>query len=136
MKTNLAKYLITKYQVNSALKLQKLLFFIRVEELKNGKVLSDEFESNYNFEAWINGPVNENLYNEFRPYFLGLEEEESYLYNKNSHMEVYDKYIEKYVYKTPAKLVNLAKTNKGWIKAREGFESDKPCKNLIDEKCI
>ena len=47
----LAKYLLTK-GVDSPLKIQKLLFFLRYEELKNQNNLEDSyFASNYNFQA-------------------------------------------------------------------------------------
>ena len=46
----LAKYLVNK-GVTSPLKLQKLLFFLRYEELKNQSTEDSYFAENYNFEA-------------------------------------------------------------------------------------
>jgi hypothetical protein len=48
----LAKYIVSKYKYEdiSAIKLQKILFFIRYEE-KINKIDSKIFNSNYNFEA-------------------------------------------------------------------------------------
>ena len=47
---SLAKYLVNK-GVTSPLKLQKLLFFLRYEELKNQTTEGSYFAKNYNFEA-------------------------------------------------------------------------------------
>ena len=46
----LAKYLVNK-GVTSPLKLQKLLFFLHYEELKNQSTEDSYFAENYNFEA-------------------------------------------------------------------------------------
>lgn len=68
----LTKYLVAK-EVSAPLKIQKLLFFLRLEELKSQnsifrkfiifkKLVISYFEKENNFQAWIWGPVNVKSY--------------------------------------------------------------------------
>ncbi|CRX37239.1 hypothetical protein HEPPS_04690 [Candidatus Hepatoplasma crinochetorum] len=120
-----AKYIIWKYKEEniSAIKLQKILFFIRYEEKKN-KIDSKIFKDNYNFEAWVNGPVNSQTYIFFRPYFYEINDPEEYIPNNKyiSEFRKYDKYIKKYVYENKWDLVKKSHKNLGWIEARRGLK--------------
>ncbi len=134
---DLSKYLIHKKNVDSPLLLQKILFLIRVEELRKNndfKVFKDE-----KFEVWINGPAMREVYNNFKLFFFGKDEKDEYINNKNEYFE-YDDYIEKYMNLYREKgiwyLVELTHQNKGWISAREGFEPDQICQNEIDENLM
>ena len=64
-------YLISNYKITSILKIQKILFFLRVYEKKKygNSFVSPIFdETNYNFQAWMYGPVNVDSY-----YFVRLK---------------------------------------------------------------
>lgn len=67
-KKRLAKYLYTKW-VDNSLKMQKILFFIRYEELLNKTTNDSYFEQNYNFEVWIMGQLIMNHINLCKCYF-------------------------------------------------------------------
>lgn len=136
-----AKYIVWKYKKEniSAIKLQKILFFIRYEEKKN-KINSKIFKDNYNFEAWINGPVNPESYNFFRPYFYEISDPEEYIPNNKylNEFEKYNKYIKKYIYKDKWYLVKESHKNLGWIDARKGLKKNEITLNRrkIDEQKI
>ncbi|BDV03377.1 MAG: hypothetical protein HPPSJP_0980 [Candidatus Hepatoplasma scabrum] len=132
-----AKYIVREYQIESPIKLQKILFLIRYEEKKNNFEKSI-FDENFNFEAWINGPVHVNSYSYFRPYFYNDDELEPFLPSKESKEEfkIYDKYIEKYISFNQWKLVDITHANKAWIEARKNLDEDEISKKKIDEKYI
>ncbi len=140
--TQLALYLTNKYDVNSPLKLQKMLFFIRIEEIKSNnnknKLKSEFFKENYNFEAWINGPVEPNIYRFMRPYFLNLEiEDQDYTYDvKKYNFKKLDGYIQKYLKYDAYELRDLSHKNKGWISARNGIKENEISNEKIDENLI
>lgn len=51
-------YLFLKYKIDSNLKIQKILFFLRVYEKMNKITNSPIFDQeNKNFQAWTYGPV-------------------------------------------------------------------------------
>ncbi len=131
----LSKYLLTK-GVDSALKLQKILFFLRVEELKNKATKDSYFKDNQNFQAWIYGPVSYESYTFMYDYFAKLDETESFILSDEEVKEIdkkYGKYLDKYIDKTPNELVELSHKNKAWIKARKGYAKDAVCKEYMDE---
>lgn len=136
----LAKYLLTK-GVDSPLKIQKLLFFLRYEELKNKNNLEDSyFASNYNFQAWIYGPVNYLTYNHLQSYFFQLDEKENYFLRDAKIMDQiekqYGKYFEKWNQYSPQQLVKISHTNQAWIKARGSLLEDEISNNLLDESTV
>lgn len=133
----LSKYIVKKYIITSPIKLQKILFLIRYEEEKNN-IENDIYAKNFNFEAWINGPVNPESYFYFRPYFYNDDELETFLPKKEDEkkFKIYDKYIEKYNSLDPWELVNITHANISWIEARKGLDDDQVSNNKIDEKFI
>lgn len=130
----LAKYLLTK-GVDSSLQIQKLLFFIRVEELKN-KVDNGFFEKNNNFQAWIYGPVNPESFYHMQKYFNSEEEAEEFFLSKEQTKEIdkiYSKYLVKYIDFSPAKLVSESHKNISWINARGDLDQYAPSKTYMKE---
>lgn len=134
----LAKYLYTK-GVITPLKLQKMLFFIRYEELLNGSIENSCFEPNYNFQAWIYGPVNEKSYKFMQMLFWSFDEKDEYLL-KDDEMKVidlkYGKYFNKWNKLSSDELAIKSRKNKAWINAREGLMDDEPSNKSIDESSL
>lgn len=132
--TTLAKYLFTK-GIEPSLKIQKMLFFFRVEELTNNEE-NGFFKNNHNFEAWIYGPVNYESFKFMQRFFNDNEEKEILQLNEQEVREIdelYIQYFNKYCDFEGLELVNKSHKNKAWIEARAGIEFDKPSRNLLEE---
>lgn len=129
-------FLISK-GVSSPLKLQKLLFFIRYEELKYGDIKNSFFSDNNNFQAWIYGPVNHESYKCFQNYFWGLDEKEPYSeLNDIIVKEINKKYGDffiKWDAFSSSELVNKSHQNLAWINARGNIDHDTASTNTLDE---
>ena len=132
----LAKYLVTK-GVSTALRLQKLLFMLRFEEVFNQNFNDSYFAANHNFQAWINGPVNTETYYYLRPMFIEIDEKDHYLLPKEQMQKIDQKYkasFEKWDVYSEDDLIDISHTNKAWIKARKDIYADEPCTNYLDEQ--
>lgn len=133
----LGKYLIKK-GVNTPLRMQKMLFFLRVEE-KNSEIVSEYFNIDLNFEAWINGPVNVDTYKLFKAYFWDLDEKEEFILSDEKEKEIdpiYLKFYEKYESFSTEELVKLSHENIGWINARGNTPANEPSQEKIEEKYL
>lgn len=132
----LAKYLLTK-GVDFPSKIQKLLFFMRVEEIRNGQTQNSFFKPNENFQAWIYGPVNVDSYKYLQPYFDELDEKENFLLDEDEVKEIDKQYLESFEkwnkYSTQ-ELVEISHSNKAWKKTRGSLGVDEICKDKIDEQ--
>lgn len=132
----LAKYLLTK-GVDFPSKIQKLLFFMRVEEIRNKQTEDSFFKPNENFQAWIYGPVNVDSYKYLQPYFDELDEKENFLLKEKDVKEIDKQYLESFEkwnkYSTQ-ELVEISHSNKAWIKTRGSLGVDEICKDKIDEQ--
>ena len=138
----LAKYLVTK-GVNTALRLQKLLFMLRFEEVVNEQLNDSYFASNNNFQAWINGPVNTEVYYYLRPMFIEIDEKDHYLLSEKKEEDKkeierldrkYKTFFEKWDVYSDDDLIDISHTNKAWIKVRKDINADEPCTNYLDEQ--
>lgn len=141
----LALYLIENNNINSPMKIQKLLFFARVEEIKNnkGNLKSKIFNDNYNFESWIRGPVIREVYRELKPKFLGFSEEyetEDDIWDRKyeGDFKMYENFLIKkgYINKPANELSDLSHENRGWKLARGNKKEDEISKTKIDENNI
>ncbi|WP_426605644.1 Panacea domain-containing protein [Spiroplasma endosymbiont of Glossina fuscipes fuscipes] len=96
---SITKYLVEKYNIKEPVKLQKILYFLYLDYLKqyDEKLFDDEFE------AWIYGPVIRKIFNHIRYNGYNFIEIESYT----------DKYleIEKIQYLTDEKVKNFINEN-------------------------
>lgn len=131
----LAKYLLTK-GIESSLKIQKMLFFFRVEEHKNKDLNDSFFKENHNFEAWIYGPVNVESFKYMQQFFSGEAEKEEFLLNDNEIKEIdkkYKKYFDKYKNYSPSTLVDKSHKNVSWINARGDIDPDDICHTYMEE---
>ena len=136
---SLSKFLLNEIEDISPLKMQKLLFFLRFEEIQDKNVENSFFKEKDNFEAWINGPVNRTSYLHFRDYFWKLDEDDLFLDLDNSiRQEIsdkYSKYLEKYKDLEPEELVEKSHKNQSWKNARKGYKTNDICKvHLIEDK--
>lgn len=132
----LAKYLLTK-GVDFPSKIQKLLFFMRVEEIRKDQTQNSFFKLNENFQAWIYGPVNVDSYKYLQPYFDELDEKENFLLDEDEVKEIDKQYLEsfeKWNKYSAQELVEISHSNKAWIKARGSLGVDEICKDKIDEQ--
>ncbi len=93
-------YLFSQYEIDSILKIQKILFFLRVYEMKKGIKVSPIFDANNkNFQAWMYGPVNVDSYYFMRPKFYGMGDEGSddiLVKFKSPEFKEYEKSLEIY----------------------------------------
>lgn len=131
----LAKYLFTK-GINSSLKIQKILFFLRVEELKSKNTINSFFKEKNNFQAWIYGPVNLESFLEMQKLFSHEEEKDIYILDEetvNEIDQIYGQWLLKYENYAASTLVEMSHKNKAWINARGDLDPDKPCKNYLVE---
>ena len=131
----LAKYLLTK-GIESSLKIQKMLFFFRVEEYKNKNLNNSFYKHKDNFEAWIYGPVNVESFKYMQPFFGGEAEKEEFLLNDNEIEEIDKKYKEsfdKYKNYAPSTLVDMSHKNISWINARGDIDPDDICHTRMKE---
>lgn len=132
----LARWLLTK-GVDSSLKIQKLLFFIRYEELKNNKENNlSFFNKNNNFQAWIYGPVNYESYSFLQNCLLELDEKDPYFLSDEEVKEIdkiYGQYFEKWNKFSSSELVEKSHKNKAWIIARGNLGKDEVCRNFLSE---
>ncbi len=133
--TTLAKYLLTK-GIDSSLKIQKMLFFFRVEELTNHQTDNSFFNKDKNFQAWIYGPVNTESFYFTRRFFDCEEEKEAMMLTTEEVNEIdkqYGKWFDKYAGMSPSYLVEKSHKNESWINARGNRQPDEVCKEYMNE---
>lgn len=143
-------YLFKEWGIDSILKIQKILFFLRVYEKKmhlyeekESDVFSDSpifDKGNYNFQAWMYGPVNIVSY-----YFMRLKlysnEQES---NDDTLIELKDdikkgtfnKYkniISNLKDMDSQELIEISHHNHEYKRARGNLDVLEPCKEALDE---
>lgn len=131
----LTKYLITK-GIESPSKIQKVLFFLRVEELKSKNTKNSFFKQDNNFQAWIYGPVCVESFKFAQGYFDQFEEKEPFLLSDKDMKIIDEQYLKplsKYINMSPKELIDKSHTNVAWIKARIGLSADEICKNYLIE---
>lgn len=130
----LAKYLFTK-GVDLSSKIQKILFFFRVEELKAKKNFGFFKEKN-NFQAWIFGPVNSESFFEMQRFFTESEEKDIFILNSKQVKKIdqyYGKWFEKYNKYSASQLIAKSHKNLSWKNARGTLPEDVPCKKFLKE---
>lgn len=131
----LSKWLVSK-EITSLLKIQKILFFIRYEELKNKETKGSYFKKDKNFQAWIYGPVSVESFNYLQPWFNKETESDPFFLSKAEEEEIdkkYLKYFKKYEDKEPSWLIDKSHKNLSWIKARGNLGINDICKEFMIE---
>lgn len=124
-------YLVQKHKITEPVKIQKILYFLYLEYLKEKKKKLFEEE----FEAWVYGPVLRRVYNHLRYNGLTFNEYETFDSEKDEYIftkiiplkdqetiDFINKKIKKYKNKTTFILVEEAHKTKPWINARKGLK--------------
>lgn len=136
---DVAKYVIkwfyNREQPITHLKLQKLLYYIQGWHLAlyNKPAFNDEFE------AWVHGPVNIKIYQQFKEYrYNNIECPDSIVPNIEDNK--FKKHIEEVllVYGNENAWELEARTHREqpWIEARNNLPVDAPCKNIIKQNTM
>lgn len=133
---SITKYIVEKYNIKLSVKLQKILYFLYLDYLKetNQKLFKEEFE------AWVYGPVVPEIF-----YFIqshGFDFSEYFDYEANKVVEIkslenlelkkfIDNNIKKYKKYPTEKLVNLSHRTFPWENARKGLKYNEPSNEKI-----
>ncbi|MBH8623395.1 MULTISPECIES: Panacea domain-containing protein [Spiroplasma] len=135
---SIVSYLINNHKITEPVKLQKVLYFLYLDYLKqyDEKLFEDEFE------AWVYGPVLRKVYYHLRYVGINFDEyenfkENKYIYTKIAPLEdkkiikFIDEKIEKYKNKDTFVLVEEAHNTEPWINARKGLERHETSREKI-----
>ena len=136
---DVAKYFIFKAnQVGSFLsnlKLQKLVYYAQAWYLANYKkpLFAEKFE------AWIHGPVQPELYSEFKSFRwspIDLDVEEIPASITKDIADFLDEVVEAYFKYDGLDLEIMTHNELPWIEARKGISPDKSSKEIISEETM
>lgn len=132
---DVAKYILNQTGEISTWKLQKLCYYSQAWELAwTGKPLFKE-----DFEAWTNGPVCRELYNDHKGRFYVREE---HLHKgdinalNDEQKETIDIIIRDYGYMEPYQLREQTHAEAPWRDAHQGCPDGVPCKNVISKEAM
>jgi uncharacterized phage-associated protein len=125
---DVAKYIISKFGVVSAMKLQKLVFYSQAWSL----VWDERLLFSEKIEAWANGPVVPKLYSVHKGQF----EISNWPLGKISNLDhkaktTIDSIINFYGKKTAQELSDLSHCEKPWLEARQGLAPQERGNNVI-----
>jgi uncharacterized phage-associated protein len=120
---DVARYILEKYGPMSAMKLQKLVYYSQAWSLVwDDKPLFDE-----QIEAWVNGPVIRELYNEHKGMFLIdavlFQNKEKHTLNEEQR-DTINEVLKAYLGKSAQWLSDQTHSEQPWILAREGLSEN------------
>lgn len=125
-----AKYILESIGPMTAMKLQKLCYYSQAWSL----VWDEEELFSEDFEAWANGPVVKELYDQHRKMFKvdlrTFSQGDSGNLN-DIQKETIDKVLSFYGDKTAQWLSSLTHQEQPWVVARDGFEPMEYCNVVI-----
>lgn len=131
---SITKYIVEKYKITQPVKLQKMLYFLYLDYLKQtGEKLFDD-----DFEAWIYGPVLPKVFYYIKNYGFNFEIEEGTNFfeisdlSDNKTRKFIDKNIKKYLQLSSFDLVEMAHETEPWKNARKDLADNQISKNLIN----
>lgn len=136
--SDLARYYLARAaddgDLITPLKMQKLVYLAFAETLaRHNKKLFDQ-----DFQAWPNGPVEPDLYQELKKYgSMPINPDyakgyEVFLEKIPSEVKkTLDEVYEEYISKSAFELVNITHSQKPWLKAREGLDAAERTNNKI-----
>ena len=124
----------------SLLKLQKLLYYIQAWHLAFGR--GRLFKGN--FQAWIHGPVNRDVYDRFKDSHslydnVGRNDilNPAALEDLGEHTRLHiDEVLEAYAPLSGTQLEAITHSEEPWINARNGYSPTQRCEALIDEQLM
>ncbi|WP_458258308.1 Panacea domain-containing protein [Spiroplasma endosymbiont of Dactylopius coccus] len=130
---SITKYLVEKYKIIQPVKLQKILYFLYLDYLKenNEKLFDEEFEAIY-------GPVVTKVFYHIKYHGFNFEiEEDDTLFeicslNNDKIKKFIDKKIDKYLNKSTFDLVEIAHNTKPWQNARKYLKDNEISNNNIN----
>jgi len=117
---DIARYILNKLGIMSAMKLQKLLYYSQAWSM----VWDEEELFDTDFQAWANGPVLPSIYDQHRGMFkVG---EDNFIKGDADKViddaaDTVDKVLEAYGSKTAQWLSNLTHEEAPWLDARNGL---------------
>lgn len=118
---DVAKYILKKTGPISAMKLQKLVYYSQAWAV----VWDDEPIFNERIEAWSNGPVVRELYEEHRGMFTVTEDDfkkGNARTIKKKHKETIDAIIKAFGKKSAQWLSDQTHSERPWLDARNGLD--------------
>ncbi len=129
-----AKYILEKQGIMSTMKLQKLCYYAQVWSL----VWDDTPLFDQDFQAWANGPVCKELFNEHQGHFSVTAEQEKGDSQKISpnQRDTIDKVLAFYGDKDAQWLSQLTHMEEPWRKARAGCADGEICTNTITKESM
>jgi len=115
---NIASYILNKYKGEiTPMKLQKLLFYVKVWTLVSGKKM---IKSSDAFYAWKHGPVNPSIYHKYKEYKNNpIQDTPSYTPLSNEEKEVVDFILDSYGFYNAITLSKATHSEDPWINKRE-----------------
>ena len=115
---NIASYIFNKYKGEiTPMKLQKLLFYVKVWTLVSGKKM---IKSSDAFYAWKHGPVNPSIYHKYKEYKNNpIQDTPSYTPLSNEEKEVVDFILDSYGFYNAITLSKATHSEDPWINKRE-----------------
>ena len=127
---NVARYVIKRCGSMTTMKLEKLVYYCQAWSLG----WDDVPLFNEDFEAWANGPVCPQLFNEHRGLFvvsnIFLNDLQDYNFS-DSEIETMDSVIDYYGDKEPQWLSELIHKEAPWKEARKGIPDGESCNRII-----
>ncbi|WP_236043477.1 Panacea domain-containing protein [Marinobacter nauticus] len=131
---DVAKYILEKSGPMTAMKLQKLAYYSQAWSL----VWDEEPLFNEEFQAWANGPVCSELYNEHRGQFKVDESQfsgNSKALTENQKDSI-DKVLSFYGSKTAQWLSDLTHRESPWLDTRDGLPLMAKCNYVIPKAAM
>lgn len=133
---DVATYILDKLETVTTMKLQKLVYYCQAWSL----VWDDEPIISNEFEAWINGPVCRELYNEHKHKYR--VEKGEFDYKKSNEeltkiqKETIDAVLDFYGDREPHYLIELTHKEDPWRLARGDCKDGDYCKNIITKESM
>lgn len=114
-------------------KLQKLCYYA----YSWGKVLLNQSIFRNNFQAWIHGPVDPDLYNRYKHFrWHPIPHEENQELHDDEIMQLLHEVYESYGHLSGDELEALTHHELPWIEAREGIPAYMPSNNQLSDETI
>lgn len=132
---DVAKDTLEKLGTMTTMKLQKLVYYCQAWSL----VWDEEPLFEEDFQAWANGPVCTELYNQHRGLFninsRRLRTGDSSLLN-STQIETINSVLDYYGGRPAHWLSMLTHKENPWIYARKGVQDGEPCENIITKESM
>jgi len=132
---DVAKYILQKSGSMSALKLQKLCYYSQAWSIAwTEKPLFEQ-----EFEAWKNGPVCKELFNEHRGMFIVNQDNLNFGNSGNldsDQQDTINHVLTFYGHRDPYDLREQTHKEEPWKKAREGLREDELSNNIITKESM